>query len=48
MSDPLELTAAQAIDAIRRGEVDSGDLWTAYRDRAKADPVNAYVWVAGQ
>ena len=48
MTDLLELTAARAIDAIRRGEVDPGELWSAYRERSKADPVNAYVWVAGE
>jgi aspartyl-tRNA(Asn)/glutamyl-tRNA(Gln) amidotransferase subunit A len=46
VSELLELTAAQAVDGIRRGEVDAGALWSAYRERAKADPVHAYVWVA--
>jgi aspartyl-tRNA(Asn)/glutamyl-tRNA(Gln) amidotransferase subunit A len=47
VSELLELTAAQAVEAIRRGEADAGELWSAYRERSKADPVNAYVWVAG-
>ena len=48
MTDLLELTAAQAIEAIRVGELDAGALWTAYRERAAADDVNAYTWVAGE
>jgi aspartyl-tRNA(Asn)/glutamyl-tRNA(Gln) amidotransferase subunit A len=47
MSDVLELTAAQAIEAIRRGELEAGAVWSAYRERAAADDLNAYTWVAG-
>ena len=47
MSDILELTAAQAADAIRRGEIEPDALWSAYRERAVADELNAYTWVAG-
>jgi aspartyl-tRNA(Asn)/glutamyl-tRNA(Gln) amidotransferase subunit A len=46
MTELLELTAAQAIDAIRRGELTSEEVWNAYRERSKADGINAYVWVA--
>jgi aspartyl-tRNA(Asn)/glutamyl-tRNA(Gln) amidotransferase subunit A len=46
MTELLELTAAQAIDAIRRGELTSDEVWSAYRERSKADGINAYVWVA--
>jgi aspartyl-tRNA(Asn)/glutamyl-tRNA(Gln) amidotransferase subunit A len=46
MSELLELTAAQAIDAIRRGEVTAEAVWSAYRERAAADENNAYTWVA--
>ena len=46
MSDIVELTAAQAADAIRRGELDAEDVWTTYRDRAEADAFNSYTWVA--
>jgi aspartyl-tRNA(Asn)/glutamyl-tRNA(Gln) amidotransferase subunit A len=48
VSELLELTAAQAVEAIQRGEADAGELWSAYRERSKADPINAYVWVAGE
>ena len=47
MSELVELTAAQAIEAIRRGEVTAEAVWSAYRERAAADDFNAYTWVAG-
>jgi aspartyl-tRNA(Asn)/glutamyl-tRNA(Gln) amidotransferase subunit A len=46
MSDLLELTAAQAAALVRDGDLDPADLWAAYRDRAAADDLNAYTWVA--
>jgi aspartyl-tRNA(Asn)/glutamyl-tRNA(Gln) amidotransferase subunit A len=42
----IELTAAQAADAVRSGEVDSSELFDAYRQRAAADELNAFTWVA--
>jgi len=42
MSDIAELTAAQAIEAIQRGELETGAVWSAYRERAAADDLNAY------
>jgi aspartyl-tRNA(Asn)/glutamyl-tRNA(Gln) amidotransferase subunit A len=47
VTDLLELTAAQAAEAIRRGEIASDAVWSAYRERALADDLNAYTWVAG-
>jgi len=47
MSDIIELSAAQAVHAIRRGELQADAVWSAYRDRAAADDLNAYTWVAG-
>jgi aspartyl-tRNA(Asn)/glutamyl-tRNA(Gln) amidotransferase subunit A len=47
MSDGLELTAAAAIEEIRMGRLEPAALWTAYRDRAAADGLNAFTWVAG-
>jgi aspartyl-tRNA(Asn)/glutamyl-tRNA(Gln) amidotransferase subunit A len=41
------LTAAQAIDAIGRGDCSAGELFDAYRSAAAADELNAYLWVAG-
>ena len=46
MSDALTLTAAEAAARIRAGELDAAELWHAYRERAAADELNAYLWVA--
>jgi aspartyl-tRNA(Asn)/glutamyl-tRNA(Gln) amidotransferase subunit A len=48
MSDLLGLTAAEAAEGVRTGTVDHGDLWTAYRERALADELNAFSWVSGE
>jgi aspartyl-tRNA(Asn)/glutamyl-tRNA(Gln) amidotransferase subunit A len=48
MSDALALTAAAAAARIRSGELDPEELWHGYRERAVADPLNAYTWVAGE
>ena len=40
------LTAAQAIDRIRSGDLEPGALWETYRARAAADEHNAFTWVA--
>jgi aspartyl-tRNA(Asn)/glutamyl-tRNA(Gln) amidotransferase subunit A len=42
----LDLTAAQAIERIRSGDLDPADLWSAYRERAAADELNAFTWVS--
>jgi aspartyl-tRNA(Asn)/glutamyl-tRNA(Gln) amidotransferase subunit A len=42
----IELTAAQAGERIRAGELDPAELWSAYRERAAADELNAFTWVA--
>jgi aspartyl-tRNA(Asn)/glutamyl-tRNA(Gln) amidotransferase subunit A len=47
MSDALALTAAQAAARIRAGDLDPAELWHGYRERAAADELNAYTWVAG-
>ena len=41
-----ELTAAQAVAAMQRGETDATELFEAYRVAAQADELNAYLWVA--
>jgi aspartyl-tRNA(Asn)/glutamyl-tRNA(Gln) amidotransferase subunit A len=46
MSDVLALTAAQAGEAVRAGELDAAELFEAYRARAAEDELNAFVWVA--
>ena len=48
MSALLELTAAQAAEGVRTGTVDPGELWTAYRERALADELNAFSWVSDE
>jgi aspartyl-tRNA(Asn)/glutamyl-tRNA(Gln) amidotransferase subunit A len=45
MSDLLHLTGAQAAGKIRAGEVDAGELFDLYRDRAAADELGAFLWV---
>ena len=46
MSTLTELTAAQAAARIRAGEIDGRELFEAYRERAAADELNAFTWVA--
>ncbi len=47
MSDAIvELTAAQAAERVRTGELDPGELFEAYRERAAAEDLNAFTWVA--
>jgi aspartyl-tRNA(Asn)/glutamyl-tRNA(Gln) amidotransferase subunit A len=46
MSEILALSAAQAAEAVQRGELDAGELFETYRARAAADRLNAFVWVA--
>ena len=42
----LDLTAAEAGERVRRGELDPAELFEAYRARAAADELNAFTWVA--
>ena len=46
MSDALSLTAAAAAARIRARELDPGELWHGYRERAAADELNCFTWVA--
>ncbi|CAA9487777.1 MAG: Aspartyl-tRNA(Asn) amidotransferase subunit A @ Glutamyl-tRNA(Gln) amidotransferase subunit A [uncultured Solirubrobacteraceae bacterium] len=45
-ADVLALTAAQAVEKIKGGELSSAEVFGAYRDRAAADELNAFTWVA--
>ena len=47
-SELIELTAAQAASRVRSGEIDARELFEAYRERAAADELNAFTWVAPQ
>jgi aspartyl-tRNA(Asn)/glutamyl-tRNA(Gln) amidotransferase subunit A len=42
----LDLTAAAAAEAVRAGELDPDELFEAYRRRASADDLNAFLWLA--
>jgi aspartyl-tRNA(Asn)/glutamyl-tRNA(Gln) amidotransferase subunit A len=44
----LELTAAQAVAAVGRGDLDRVELFEAYRERAAAEDLNAFLWVADE
>src|ERR1700759_3516795 len=46
VSELIELTAAEAAAKLRAREIDAGELFEAYRARAKADELNAFTWVA--
>ena len=45
-SELIELTAAQAAESVRSGDVSPEELFEAYRGRAAADELNAFTWVA--
>ncbi|MCW2951494.1 MAG: glutamyl-tRNA(Gln) amidotransferase, subunit [Conexibacter sp.] len=42
----IELGAAEAAEAVRAGDVKPAELFDAYRERAAADELNAFTWVA--
>jgi aspartyl-tRNA(Asn)/glutamyl-tRNA(Gln) amidotransferase subunit A len=46
VSELIDLTAAQAAERIRAGDLAAGELFEAYRERAAADELNAFTWVA--
>ena len=46
MSDLLDLTAAQAAERVRAGETSPAELWTLYRERAGAEDLGAFLWLA--
>jgi aspartyl-tRNA(Asn)/glutamyl-tRNA(Gln) amidotransferase subunit A len=46
VSELLALSAAQAAARVRAGELSARELWDAYRARAAADELNAFLWVA--
>jgi aspartyl-tRNA(Asn)/glutamyl-tRNA(Gln) amidotransferase subunit A len=46
LTEILDLTAAAAAERVRAGELDPAELFDAYRERAAADELNAFTWVA--
>jgi aspartyl-tRNA(Asn)/glutamyl-tRNA(Gln) amidotransferase subunit A len=46
MTELLELSAVAAAQAVREGQVSARELFEVYRERASADELNAFTWVA--
>ena len=44
----LELTAAQAAEQIRAGDLDADEYFDFYRRRAEVDELNAFTWLASE
>jgi aspartyl-tRNA(Asn)/glutamyl-tRNA(Gln) amidotransferase subunit A len=42
----LGLTGAQAAEGVRAGELSAAEVFETYRERAAADDLNAFLWVA--
>jgi len=47
VSDLIALSAAAAAAKLGAGEISASELFEAYRERAAADELNAFTWVAG-
>lgn len=45
-SELIDLTAAQAAERVRAGDLSATELFEAYQARATADELNAFTWVA--
>jgi aspartyl-tRNA(Asn)/glutamyl-tRNA(Gln) amidotransferase subunit A len=48
MAAPTALSAAQAAAAVAAGDLDPAELFAAYRERAAADELNAWLWLADE
>jgi aspartyl-tRNA(Asn)/glutamyl-tRNA(Gln) amidotransferase subunit A len=49
VSDALiRLSAAEAAAKVRAREIDAGELFDAYRERADGDELNAFLWVSAE
>ena len=46
MTDVTSLSAVEAAERVRAGELAPVEVFAAYRDRAAADELNAFLWVA--
>jgi aspartyl-tRNA(Asn)/glutamyl-tRNA(Gln) amidotransferase subunit A len=46
VSDVVDLTAAEAAQAVRGRQLDADELFEAYRSRAAVNDLNAFTWVA--
>jgi aspartyl-tRNA(Asn)/glutamyl-tRNA(Gln) amidotransferase subunit A len=47
-SELIELSAAEAAERVRAGEIDPAELFGAYCERAANDELNAFTWVASE
>ncbi|HEY7631966.1 MAG TPA: Asp-tRNA(Asn)/Glu-tRNA(Gln) amidotransferase subunit GatA [Thermoleophilaceae bacterium] len=45
MSELLDLSAATTAERVRLGELDAGEVFDFYRERAAADELGSYLWV---
>src|SRR5213078_579116 len=48
MTDVTSLSAVEAAERVRTGDLAPAEVFVAYRDRADADDLNAFVWVADE
>jgi aspartyl-tRNA(Asn)/glutamyl-tRNA(Gln) amidotransferase subunit A len=48
VSDAVDLTAAAAAESIRAGDLSPRELFEAYRERAAAETLNAFLWLADE
>jgi aspartyl-tRNA(Asn)/glutamyl-tRNA(Gln) amidotransferase subunit A len=48
MSELHDLTAAEAAERVRSGDVSAADLFDHYRTRAERDDLGSYLWVASE
>ncbi len=48
MSELGLLSAVQAAEKIRAGDVSAAEVWDLYRERAATDDLNAFLWVADE
>jgi aspartyl-tRNA(Asn)/glutamyl-tRNA(Gln) amidotransferase subunit A len=48
MTEITSLSAFEAAERVRAGELAPAELFAAYRDRAAADELNAFLWVADE
>jgi aspartyl-tRNA(Asn)/glutamyl-tRNA(Gln) amidotransferase subunit A len=46
MSDALALTAAQAAERVKAGDLSAPELFELYRERAASEELGAFLWVA--
>jgi aspartyl-tRNA(Asn)/glutamyl-tRNA(Gln) amidotransferase subunit A len=46
MTELLSLTGARAAERIKAGDISADELFEAYRERAAAEDLNAFLWVA--